>query len=64
MGSIHDIHASVQIISDNGHQAGASAVCAVWLVSTSGTERLCVLLTASNSHWCIAHSYVAYPVGC
>jgi len=29
MGSVHDTHASVQIISDDGHQAGARAVHAV-----------------------------------
>ena len=49
-------HTRMRIISDDGHQASVRAVCVVQLVSTadSRTERLCVLLTASNSHHCIA----------
>lgn len=42
----------------------ARAVHVVQLISTTdsrATERLCVLLTASNGRHCIAHMYAPYP---
>ena len=53
----------MQMISDDGHQASTRAVCVVWLISAadSRTERLCVLLTASNSRHCIAHTCLIEP---
>ena len=53
-----------EILSDNSHQASARAVCVVQLISMadSRTERLRVLLTASNSRYCIAHMYLIKPL--
>ena len=49
----------MQIISGDGLQANARAACLAQLISMadSRTERLCILLTASNSHHCIARMY-------
>ena len=53
----------MQIISDNDHRNRAKAVHVVRVVSTadSRTERLHVLLTASNSCHCIARMYLIEP---
>ena len=50
----------MQIISDDGLQANARAVCVVQLFSMadSRTERLHILLTASNSRHSITHTYL------
>ena len=50
----------MQIISDDNHRTSARAVCVVRLVSTADnrTERLRLLLTASNSCHCIARTYL------
>ena len=60
LASKHGTHTQLRIISDDRYQA--SAVRVVWLVSMadSRTERLCVLLTASNSSHCIARIYIPY----
>ena len=53
-----------EILSDNSHQASARAVCVVRLISMAdrGTERLHVLLTASNSRHCITCTYIIKPL--
>ena len=67
--SIHCTHTHMRIISDDDQQTSARAVCVVRFVSTadSRTEKLYILLTASNSchvtvlfvhalssrHWCL-----------
>ena len=52
------------IISDDDQRTSAMAVRVVRLVFTadSRTEKLCVLLTASNSHHCIARTCLIQPV--
>ena len=52
-------HAHVRITADDSQQASARTVCVVGLVSTvdSKTERLHVLLMASNGHHCIARTF-------
>ena len=64
MGSIHSTCTHVWIISDNGSQASSRAVCVVRLISTvaSRTERLRVLLAASNIHHCITRTYLVQPL--
>ena len=49
----------MQKICDDHHRASTRTVCVIQLVSMadSRTKRLCVLLTASNSH-CIAHTWL------
>ena len=56
-------HAHVANNSDDGHWASARAVRVVQLFSMadSRTERLRVLLPASNSLRCIAHTYLVQP---
>ena len=51
----------MQIMSDDDHPTSARAVQVVWLVSTadSRTEGLHLLLTASNSGHCTAHTYLS-----
>ena len=53
------------IISGDCHRASARAGCVIQLVSMaeSRTERLCLLLTASNSHHCIARSAIVDVCG-
>ena len=53
----------MQLVSGDDHRTSARAVCVVQLVSTaeSRTERLRLLLTASNSRHCIAHTYHFQP---
>ena len=57
------LYTSMRRISDYGHRASAWAVRFVRLLSMadSRTERLRLLLTASNSRHCIACTYVPYP---
>ena len=47
---------TLQIISDDCHRASARTVCVVRVISTAGrgTERLRLLLSASNSRHCVA----------
>ena len=62
--AIGGTHTHVRIISDNGHRAGARAVRVVRLVPTADSriEGLHLLLKASNSHHCIAHTYLIQPL--
>ena len=57
---IHGTRTRVEIISDNGHQASAKAICVVRVVSTadSRTERLCVLQTASSDCYGLTRAYL------
>ena len=54
----------MRIISDDGNQTSARAVCVVQLISTadSRTERLHLVLTASNSRHRIARMYLIQPL--
>ena len=60
---IHGTCTCVEIISDNGHQASAKAICAVRVVSTadSRTERLCVQQTASSDCYGLTCAYLMKP---
>ena len=53
----------MQISFDDDQWTSARAVCVVRLVSTadSRTEKLCVLLTVSNSRHCIVCTYLNVP---
>ena len=57
-------HIHTRIISDDGHWASTRLFCVVQLISMtdSRTERLYVLLTASNSRHHITHMYLIQPV--
>ena len=61
--SIRGTRTRVRMISDDGHQASARAIRVVRHVSTaeSRTERLRVLLTASNSRHCLTRTYLIQP---
>ena len=61
--SSHDTRTCVQIISDDGHQACARAVGVLRLdtMADSRTERLCELLSVSNSRHCITRTYLIQP---
>ena len=62
--TIHDSRTHLQIIYDDSPCASARAVRVVRLITKadSKTERLRLLLTASNSRHCIARMYSIQPV--
>ena len=58
--TIRGTRTCMRIVSDDGRRASARAVRVLQLVSTADSriERLCLLLTASNSRHCITRAYL------